>query len=66
MFLYIDHKEQTLNIMKFPSVFDPKLTPECVENYLIKQMIFENKSVKKACIFNQSPQNRYLVLALFT
>lgn len=52
MFLYINYKEQTLNIMKIPSVFDPKASPECVENYLIKQMIFENKSVKKGCIFN--------------
>jgi hypothetical protein len=39
---------KSLNIMKVPLIFDPKASPECAENFLIKQIIFEGKSLKKA------------------
>lgn len=66
VFLYINSKNSTLNIMKLPLVFDPKASPECVENYLIKQMISEGKCIKKATLFNESAEHRYLVMALFS
>ncbi len=66
VFLYINQKSSSLNIMKIPLVFDPRASPECVDDYLIKQMIFEGKCVKKATIFSESPDHRYLVMALFS
>ena len=51
-YMYVDRTNQALNIMKIPLIFDPRASPECVENYLIKQQIYEGKSLKKAIIFN--------------
>jgi hypothetical protein len=52
--------------MKIPLVFDPRASPECVDNFVIKQQIYEGKCVKKATIFTGTPGGeRYLVMALF-
>jgi hypothetical protein len=37
VFVFINDQLQTLNLMKIPLIFDPRASPECVENYLIKQ-----------------------------
>ena len=36
-FFFVNRKEQTLNLMKIPTMFDPRAAPECAEGYLIKQ-----------------------------
>lgn len=51
VFIYVNQTDQSLNFMKIPLIFDPKASPEFVENYLIKQMMFEGKALKKAIIF---------------
>lgn len=54
----------SLNLMKIPLIFDPKASPECVENYLIKQQMHPNKAIKRAIVFN-SEHTKYLVLSMF-
>jgi len=47
-------------------VFDPRASPECVDNYVIKQQVYEGKCIKKATLFTHTPSGeRYLVMALF-
>ena len=36
VYMYVSWHDQTFNIMKIPLIFDPRASPECVENYLIK------------------------------
>lgn len=52
VFLFVSERDSSFNIIKVPTFFDPRSTPDCIDNYLIKQVFFEKKSLKKACIFN--------------
>ncbi len=66
VFLFVSEADQTFNIMRIPFLFDPRASPECVDNYLIKQVFFDKKSLKKACIFNPDAERRYLLLSLYS
>ena len=63
----MNQKQSTLNMQKIPLIFDPRASPECVSDYVIKQQVYEGKCVKKAALFNATPSGeRYLVMALFS
>jgi len=52
--------------MKVPLMFDPRASPECVDNFVIKQQIYEGRCVKKATLFTATPGGeRYLVMGMF-
>ena len=36
LFIYVNQKQSTLNMLKIPLVFDPRASPECVSDYVIK------------------------------
>jgi hypothetical protein len=56
----------SLNLLKISLIFDPKASPECVENFVIKQQMFEKKAIKRAILFHSKAGPRYLVLSVFS
>lgn len=36
LFIYVNQKQSTLNMLKIPLVFDPRASPECVNDFVIK------------------------------
>lgn len=66
VYVYANAIDGSLHLMKIPLIFDPKASPECVDNFVIKQQFFEKKAIKRAVLFHASNGTRYLVLSMFS
>jgi hypothetical protein len=53
-FLFVDKIGSTINLAKIPVVFDLKRSLKVVDNYVLKQWVFEGKGIKKIALFTSS------------
>eukprot|EP00347_Sterkiella_histriomuscorum_P002524 403367821 len=66
-YLYVNQNSQTLNFLKIPPIFDPKYSPKVIDNYVIRQLTYTNKCVKKLSKFTDSRSNQdYLLVVSFS
>jgi hypothetical protein len=57
-FLYVDAKSSTLNIARIPQIFDLKKAPKFTDSFVLKQVVFEGRCVKKAILHTSSVNNK--------
>ncbi|CDW71891.1 UNKNOWN [Stylonychia lemnae] len=63
-YLYVDKSNETLNILKIPNMFNPKIAP-VLDNFVIRQVTF-NKCIRKLTKYTDSRTKiEYLLVSSF-